>query len=75
MTHRHFGALLEAGAALGAGKHVFLVSHHPWPFLRHHPKCRSFETLADAITAIVAMQAGERARVLVELSSERGRAA
>ena len=45
---RHFGALLEAGAALGAGKLVFLVSHHPWPFLRHHPRCRSFDTLAAA---------------------------
>ena len=75
MTHRHFGALLEAGAAVGAGKLVFLVSHHPWPFLRHHPRCRSFDTLAAAIVAIMAQVAGERARILVELSSERGRAA
>jgi hypothetical protein len=60
---RHqFGALLEAGAALGAGKQVFLVSRHAWPFLRHHPNCRSFDHLSDAITAVMAMQHGARER-------------
>jgi hypothetical protein len=60
---RHqFGALIEAGAALGAGKQVFLVSRHPWPFLRNHPRVRSFDSLSDAITAVMAMQAGARAR-------------
>jgi hypothetical protein len=58
----HFGALLEVGAALSAGKRVFLVSPHEWPFLRCNPRCRSFETLADAVTAIMAGVAGERAR-------------
>jgi hypothetical protein len=57
-----FGALLEAGAALGAGKWVYLVAPFPWPFLRHHPRVRSFDTLADAIAAICAAEAGERLR-------------
>jgi hypothetical protein len=61
---QHFGALLESGAALAAGKSVFLISPHPWPFLRNHPRCRSFDNLAEAVRAIVAMQAGERAREL-----------
>jgi hypothetical protein len=59
---QHFGALLEAGAALGAGRQVFLVSPHPWPFLRCHPRCRSFDTLEQAIAAIMAGQRGEKAR-------------
>jgi hypothetical protein len=58
----HFGALLEAGAALAAGKRVFLVSPHAWDFLRHHPCCRSFDSVADAVQAIMAAAAGERAR-------------
>jgi hypothetical protein len=33
---RHFGSLIEAGAALGAGKQVFVVAPHRWPFLRNH---------------------------------------
>jgi hypothetical protein len=49
-----FGALLECGAALAAGKRVFLVSPHPWHFLRHHPRCRSFDSIADAVHAIMA---------------------
>jgi hypothetical protein len=58
----HFGALVEAGAALAAGKRVFLVSPHEWPFIRHHPRCRSFATLADAIVAIMAGAAGDKGR-------------
>jgi hypothetical protein len=72
---RHFGSLLEAGAALGAGRQVFLVSRHPWPFLRNHPKCRSFESLASAVNAIRARAAGEEARLLAMLTGERGRVA
>jgi hypothetical protein len=59
---RQFGSLLEAGAALGAGRWVYLVSPHPWPFLRNNPRVRSFDTLAAAVEAIVAQQNGERLR-------------
>jgi hypothetical protein len=55
------GALIEAGAALAAGRQVFIVSPYKWTFA-NHPRCRTFATLADAIAAIVAMQAGERAK-------------
>jgi hypothetical protein len=51
----HFGALLEAGAALAHGKRVFLVSPHEWPFLRNHPRVRSFDSIEAAV-------AGEQAR-------------
>jgi hypothetical protein len=60
---RHqFGALLEAGSALGNGKQVFLVSRHAWPFLRNHPRVRSFDQLSDAISALLSMAAGTAAR-------------
>jgi hypothetical protein len=65
---RHFGALLECGATLGAGKWVFLIAPHPWPFLRNHPRCRSFENLAEAVRAICALRDGERARDEAERS-------
>jgi hypothetical protein len=52
------GALIEAGAASAAGRKVFVVSPDAWTF-SHRPNCR---TLADAIVAIVAMQAGEARR-------------
>jgi hypothetical protein len=71
---QHAGALLECGAALGAGRAVFAVSAVDFSFLAH-PRCRRFETLPAAVSAIMAQVAGERARILVELSSERGRAA
>jgi hypothetical protein len=58
----HLGALLECGAALGAGKWVYLVSPHEWPFLRNHPQVRNFATLEAAVAALVAMQVGETAR-------------
>jgi hypothetical protein len=58
----HFGALMEAAAAPANNKRVFLVSPWPWEFLRHHPRCRSFESIADAVAAIMAAAAGERAR-------------
>jgi hypothetical protein len=60
---RQFGALLETGAALGTGKQIFLVAPHDWPFLRNHSRVRSFETLEKAITALIAMAKGERARL------------
>jgi hypothetical protein len=53
------GALLETGAALGAGKQVWCVSPHRWSF-RHHPLVRNFETLEDAVAAATARKAGER---------------
>jgi hypothetical protein len=52
----HFGALLEAGAALAAGKKVFLVAPHHWPFLRCHPLVQSFDSLADAISCLIARE-------------------
>jgi hypothetical protein len=55
------GQLLEAGSALAAGKQVFVVSPYEWTFA-NHPRCRTFATLEDAVTAIKAMEAGERAR-------------
>lgn len=55
------GQLLEAGAALAAGKRVFVVSPYEWTFSTH-PRCRIFNTLADAIAAIMAGAAGEVAR-------------
>jgi hypothetical protein len=63
---QHFGALLECGASLGAGKWVFLILPHPWPFLRNHPRCRSFDNLAEAVRASCAMREGERAREQAE---------
>jgi hypothetical protein len=57
---RHFGSLLECGSALAGGAMVYLVSPHDWPFLRHHPNVLSFDTLEQAIAAIVALNAGGR---------------
>jgi hypothetical protein len=45
------GALLEVGAALAAGKRVYLVSPHDWSWA-HHSNVRRFDTLAEAIEAI-----------------------
>jgi hypothetical protein len=58
---RQMGALIEVGAALGAGKQVFLVSPHNWSF-QHHPRVRRFDTLEAAVAAIMAGAAGEKAR-------------
>jgi hypothetical protein len=55
------GAIAELGAALAFGKQVFLVSENWWS-IEHHPRCRKFRRLEDAVTAIVAIEAGERAR-------------
>jgi hypothetical protein len=46
------GALIEAGAALGAGKEVWCVSPHEWSF-RHHPRVRNFRSLDEAVRALV----------------------
>jgi hypothetical protein len=59
---QHLGSLIECGVALGNNKQIFLISPHPWMFLRSHPNVRSFETLADAVLAVVSMQDGERLR-------------
>jgi hypothetical protein len=42
------GQLIEAGAALAAGKRVFVVSPYEWTFA-HHPRCRIFPTLEAAV--------------------------
>jgi hypothetical protein len=55
------GALIEVGAALGAGKMVYLICEHDWSW-RHHPNVRRFATLEAAVTAILAGLEGERAR-------------
>jgi hypothetical protein len=55
------GALVEVGAALGAGKQVWVVSPHDWSW-RHHERVRNFETLEGAISALAAQQVGERLR-------------
>jgi hypothetical protein len=63
---QHFGALLETGSALAAGKQVFLISPHPWPFLRNNPLVRSFASLEAAVSSLIAMAAGERSRETME---------
>jgi hypothetical protein len=45
------GALVECGAALGAGKQVFLVTPHDWS-IEHHPRVKRFPTLEAAVQAI-----------------------
>jgi hypothetical protein len=50
---RQMGALVEAGACLGAGKTLYLVSPHDWSF-RHHPRVRCFGSLEQAVAAVVA---------------------
>lgn len=59
---QHFGAIGEAFAALAAGRWVYLIAPHAWQFLRNHKNVRSFDSLADAIEAIVSQAKGERAR-------------
>jgi hypothetical protein len=58
---RQMGALCELGAGLASGAQVFLVADHKWS-IAHHPRVRSFPNLAAAISAIMAIQAGEKAR-------------
>jgi hypothetical protein len=62
---RACGGLIELGAALAGGAQVFVVSPDWWS-VSHHPRCRVFDSLEAAIAAIVAMQAGERAREAVD---------
>jgi hypothetical protein len=61
VDERQNGALIELGAGLASGAMVYLFSDSAWS-VSHHPRVRNFRTLADAITAIVAADAGERAR-------------
>ena len=56
------GALIEACAALAAGRQLFRRYSPGAPPFSHHRNCRNFSALADAIAAVVAMQAGEAAR-------------
>jgi hypothetical protein len=49
----NFGSILETGAALAAGKKVFLISPHEWPFLRNHPNVKTFATLEAAVSALM----------------------
>jgi hypothetical protein len=58
---RQNGALIELGVGLASGAMVYVVSDSAWS-VSHHPRARNFRTLADAVTAIVAADAGERAR-------------
>jgi hypothetical protein len=51
---RQNGALLECGAALAAGRQVYLVSPYPWAFLRNHPRVKSFDTLDAAVADLLA---------------------
>jgi hypothetical protein len=53
------GQLVELGAALAHGVQCFVVGPHWWS-VAHHRLCRIFPTLADAIAAIVALNAGGR---------------
>ena len=50
---RQMGALVEAGACLGAGKRLYLVTPHAWSF-QHHPRVRNFKTDTQAVAAIAA---------------------
>jgi hypothetical protein len=59
---RHTGALVELGSALASGAQVYLVAPHANWSVRHHPRCRSFDTLEDAIVAIMAMEQGASER-------------
>jgi hypothetical protein len=57
----HMGALVEAGCCLGAGKELWVVCDDSLSFL-HHPRVRRFDTLRDAVVALLARQHGERLR-------------
>jgi hypothetical protein len=46
------GALIELGAALATNRKVFIVSPYDWSW-KHHPQVQCFDTLADAIKAII----------------------
>jgi hypothetical protein len=54
---------------------IFLITPHPWEFLRHHPRVRTFPDLASAISAIMAAlkegsvrKMGDRAKIIAEAS-------
>jgi hypothetical protein len=66
---RQMGSLIEAGAALAAGKQIFLVSPHPWSW-RHHERVRSFDSLAKAVEVLMAATNGERMRPQLVAASQ-----
>jgi hypothetical protein len=41
--------------------HLYIVTAHDWSFL-HHPRARRFDSLRDAVVALLARQDGERLR-------------
>ena len=45
------GALIELGAALAAGRRVFVVTPYDWNWC-HHSQVQRFDTLAQAIEAL-----------------------
>jgi hypothetical protein len=48
-------------AAFQAVRRVFIVSDYKWS-IAHHPRCRVFKSIEQAVAAICAIQARERAR-------------
>lgn len=48
----HKGAMVEAGAALGAGKHVVYVGPDDFSSSTHHPNVIMFRSLSDALRYI-----------------------
>ena len=59
---RQLGSLIEAGAALAHNKRVFVVAPTAHFSFANHPRCRVFNTLADAIEAIMAAPTRRRQR-------------
>jgi hypothetical protein len=53
---------------------VWIVSDYEWS-VSHHPRCRVFKSIEECVAAIMAQCAGAQARVIAQLTSERGRAA
>jgi hypothetical protein len=58
---RQNGSLVEMGAGLAGGAMIYLVTDNDWS-TKHHPRVRSFNTLAEAVSAIVAADAGAKLR-------------
>jgi len=54
----------EAGGALAAGQRVFVVSSYERGFAGH-PRCRRFNTLAEAVEAVMAGAKSSRFRASV----------
>jgi hypothetical protein len=48
------GSLVKIGSALQAGRMVWIVSDYEWS-IAHHPCCRVFKSIEDAISSLVAL--------------------